>query len=107
MKTSIIQLSIIVVVLTTSFFAGRIQSKGTSQAISMDKIVRHMDYNSANDQIITRATRSNGEIIPVVSLPELVIEGEVSTDMLVRATLKDGEVMPYVTLPTLTIEAEI
>ena len=47
----------------------------------------------------------NGEVIPVVNLPELEITSTYNPDHMVRAERVNGEVIPVVHLPELTIEA--
>jgi len=104
MKTTIINLSALIILLSTSFFAGRIDfAQGNEQLLAENNVQKIESVEQVNG-IRTEAVLINGEIIPVVTLPELTIEANYSSSTLVHAHLMDGEVIPYVTLPTLNIE---
>lgn len=107
MKTTIINLSAVAVILTSSFFAGRIDFTSERTVIGNDNSTQNTEITLSNNNVLTKAIIVDGEVLPVVMLPELIIEAEANPENMVHATLIDGNVMPYVTLPTLTIEAEI
>ncbi len=107
MKIKIINLSAIAIILTSSFFAGRIDFKSDNAAIENDSSTPNTEISLSSDYVYTKAIIINGEVMPVVTLPELTIEAKANPNNMVHATLKDGYLIPCVTLPTLTIEAKI
>ena len=106
MKTSIIQLSIVAVLLLSSFVIGGLdyQNKEKDSSIETSDL---QAQNTSMEPILIEAVYVNGELIPVVTLPELTIEAEMKPVQYVHAHLVNGTVLPYVTLPELTIEASI
>lgn len=103
MKTTILNISAVAIIVSTSFFAGRIQQNDSELFLSStDEFPTEQAVTESN--VITRAIIYEGEIIPSVTLPELTIEADRSTKHLVHATLNNGEIIPYVELPTLSIE---
>lgn len=104
MKTTILNLSAVAIIVSTSFFAGRIQNNDTKLFPNSDDGLFPTEQRVTETNIITRATVYEGEIIPSVTLPEFTVEGDRSTKHLVHATLNNGEIIPYVELPTLSIE---
>lgn len=104
MKTTILNLSAVAIIVSTSFFAGRIQNNDTDLFLSSDEGVFSTEQTIVETNVITRATMYEGEIIPSVTLPEFTVEAERSTKHLVHATLNNGEIIPLVELPTLSIE---
>ena len=104
MKTTILNLSAVAIIVSTSFFAGRIQNNDTDLFLKSDKGVFPTEQRIVETNVITRATMYEGEIIPSVTLPEFTVEAERSTKHLVHATLNNGEIIPLVELPTLSIE---
>ena len=104
MKTTILNLSAVAIIVSTSFFAGRIQNNDTDLFLNSDKGVFPTEQRIVETNVITRATMYEGEIIPSVTLPEFTVEAERSTKHLVHATLNNGEIIPLVELPTLSIE---
>lgn len=104
MKTTIINLSLALLITTSSFMLGRMESKHEIPT-PQDTQEMVLDSQNSNTAVYTRATIVNGEMIPVVDLPEVTISSERSDDNIVHATIKDGEVLPYVNLPELKIKA--
>lgn len=104
MKTTILNLSAVAIIVSTSFFAGRIQNNDRDLFPISEQGVFQTEGSIAETNVITRATLYEGEIIPSVTLPEFTVEADRSTKHLVHATLINGEVIPYVELPTLSIE---
>ena len=104
MKTTILNLSAVAIIVSTSFFAGRIQKADTDLNLLSAEGQFPTEQSLGETNVITRATLYEGEIIPSVTLPEFTVEAERSTEHLIHATLINGEVIPYVELPTLSIE---
>ncbi len=104
MKTTIINLSALVILLSTSFFAGRIDFAQDNEKLLLTTSDLRIESPSQSGAILTEAILINGEVVPVITLPELTIEASYTNPNLVQAIIKDGNVIPYVTLPTLNIE---
>lgn len=104
MKTTILNLSAVAIIVSTSFFAGRIQKNDSELFLNAEECLFPTEQSMGETNVISRATMYNGEIIPSVTLPELTIESDRSTKHLVHATLHNGEIIPYVELPSLNIE---
>jgi hypothetical protein len=103
MKTTIFNLSAIILLVTTSFFAGRIEFPSSELMLSNDQTLEQCEY-LGEQNVITRATIYEGEIIPMVDLPEFTVKASESPEHLVTAKLVNGELLPFVNLPTLSIE---
>jgi hypothetical protein len=104
MKTTILNLSAVAIIVSTSFFAGRIQKSDSDLFLNAEEGVFPTEQTLGETNVITRATMYEGEIIPSVTLPEFTVEADRSTKHLVHATLYNGEIIPYVELPTFSIE---
>lgn len=104
MKTTILNLSAVAIIVSTSFFAGKIQQNDTDLLFASDETIFPTEQSVSESNVITRATMYEGEIIPSVTLPEFTVEAERSTKHLVHATLNNGEIIPCVDLPILSIE---
>ena len=104
MKTTIFNISLAVIITTSSFMLGRMETKNEipTQQVSQEINLEEQPTNTA---IYTRATIINGEMLPVVDLPELTISADRPEQNIVHATILDGEVIPYVNLPEVKIEA--
>lgn len=105
MKTTIFNISLAVIITTSSFMLGRMETKNeipTQQQVSQDI---NLEEQPSNTVTYTRATIINGEMLPVVDLPELTISADGPEQNIVHATILDGEVIPYVNLPEVKIEA--
>ena len=104
MKTTILNFSAVAILVGSSFFAGRIQfsEKQVFQA-DQHELIENPSF-SAESNVITKATYYEGEIIPVVDLPVLIIEADPQPKHYVQAHIVEGEIIPFVTLPTLDIE---
>ena len=106
MKTSIIQLSLAAVLLLSSFVIGGLDYQNEEKNYTPTTSDLQIQSTSINP-ILVQAVYVNGELLPVVTLPELTIEAEMKPSNYVHAHLVNGTVLPYVTLPELTIEASI
>jgi len=103
MKTTIFNVSALILLVTSSFFAGRIEFPNSELMLSNDQTIEQSEY-LGEQNVITRATVYEGEIIPMVDLPEFTVKANESPKYLVTAKVVDGELMPFVNLPTLSIE---
>ena len=104
MKTNIFSITALALMITTSFIAGRNTLENRRLELPGETITEVIDMNS-NSYIMTEAKVVNGEVIPIVNLPELTIEADYSKENLVKAKLVDGEIIAVVDLPELTIVA--
>ena len=104
MKTSIFNITALALMITTSFIAGRNTLESRRLELPGETITEIVDLKN-NSFIMTEAKVVNGEVIPVVNLPELTIEADYSKENLVKAKLVDGEIIAVVDLPELTIVA--
>jgi hypothetical protein len=104
MKTVIINLSAIAIIAGTSFFAGRTNFSQTETKSISGFDAPKLEQTAEFTSIRTEAILINGEIIPVITLPELTIEAKNPSSNCVSARIVDGKVMPYVSLPTLEIK---
>lgn len=104
MKTTIFNISLAVIITTSSFMLGRMETKHEipTQQVSQEM---NLEEQPSNTVTYTRATIINGEMLPVVDLPELTISADGPEQNIVHATILDGEVIPYVNLPEVKIEA--
>ena len=104
MKTNIFHITAAAILITTSFLAG-------------DKLFNSYDYIpstgynstefievSSSESFLVKAIDIEGEIIPVVDLPELNIVSDSNDGLKVKAKYVNGELIPVVDLPELTIE---
>jgi len=104
MKTSIFNISLAVLITTSSFMLGRMDANQEIPA-TQEKQEITLDSQTSNDDVYTRATIVDGEMIPVVDLPELIISADGPEQNILHATIQNGEVLPYVNLPEVKIEA--
>lgn len=104
MKTSLFNITALALMITTSFIAGKNTLENRKLELPGETITEIVDMNS-NSFIMTEAKVVNGEVIPIVNLPELTIVADYSKENLVKAKLVDGEIIAVVDLPELTIVA--
>lgn len=104
MKTNIFNITALVLLISTSFIAGNKSLTTDRLDIPGEAITETIDMNTNSYQMV-EAKVINGEVIPVVTLPELNITSEYNDDTMVTAQLVDGEVMPVVQLPVLEIHS--
>ena len=104
MKTNLFNITALALMITTSFIAGRNTLESRRLELPGETITEIVDLKN-NSYIMTEAKVVNGEVIPVVNLPELTIEADYSKENLVKAKLVDGEIIAVVDLPELTIVA--
>lgn len=104
MKTNIFNITALVLLISTSFIAGNKSLTTNGIDLPGEAITETIDMNTKSYQMV-EAKVINGEVIPVVSLPELTITSEYNDDTMVSARLVDGEVMPVVQLPVLEIHS--
>ena len=104
MKTSIFNISLAVLITTSSFMLGRMDANQEIPA-TQEKQEMTLDGQTSNDNVYTRAIIVDGEMIAVVDLPELIISADKPKQYILHATIQNGEVLPYVNLPEVKIEA--
>jgi len=103
MKTNIFNITALALLITTGFIAtsnttinNALKFKGESTAVTTVLDVNHINFVKA--EII------EGELMPVVDLPEFNVIGEYNENTRVKAKYVNGELMAVVDLPELTIE---
>jgi hypothetical protein len=108
MKTSIFTTSTIILLIGLTAFANRIQWKKNDNPFQQ---IEYSEINSDNKKqcaslsfVITNTIEYEGEIIPLVYLPELKVEVEAPVKYLVQTKVYNGEEILFVTLPEITIE---
>lgn len=104
MKTTIFNISLAVIITTSSFMLGRMETKHEIPTQQVSQEI-NLEEQPSNTVTYTRATIINGEMLPVVDLPELTISADGPEQNIVHATILDGEVIPYVNLPEVKIKA--
>ena len=96
MKTTLINLSLALILSTSGFLLGKTMQ--TTDHIDTEKeIIANNPYT--NTKLV------DGELMPVIYLPELTIEAEAPKVEYIHAEIVNGEVLPIVNLPELTIKA--
>lgn len=104
MKTNIFNITALVLLISTSFIAGNKSLRTDHLELPSEAITETIDMNT-NSYEMVEAKVINGEVIPVVTLPELTISSDYNDDTMVSAQVVDGEVMPVVQLPVLEIHS--
>ncbi len=104
MRTNIFNITALALMITTSFIAGRNTLENNRLELPGETLTE-ITTNDNTSFIMTEAKIVNGEVIPIVNLPELTIEANYENDQLVKAKIVDGEIMAVVDLPELTITA--
>jgi hypothetical protein len=102
MKTTIFNITAAALLIASSFIAGKSTLKSDLLELPSSALIENTELMN-NSYSMVEAKIVNGEVIPVVQLPELTISGSYSKTNMVHAELVDGEVMPVVYLPELTI----
>jgi hypothetical protein len=106
MKTNIFNITALALLITTGFITSNnstvrnvLFSGGeTTTTIAADMTLDNSNINYVKAEII------DGELMPVVDLPELNVISESNEELKVKAKYVNGELMPVVDLPELTIE---
>lgn len=102
MKTNIFNITALALLISTSFIAGNKSLTTSGIEFSGETVTETIDMNSNNYNMV-EAKVINGEVIPVVTLPELTIEADYNDETMISAQLIDGELIPVVQLPVLDI----
>lgn len=105
MKTNLFNITALALMISTSFIAGR-NTLDKKQFELPGEALTEMANLNTNEYVMVEAKIIDGNVIPVVNLPELTIVADYNDDKMVTAKIIDGEVMPFVQLPELTITAE-
>jgi hypothetical protein len=104
MKATILNLTALVLLITTGIIAGHNNKLSNNISLPGETVSTEIALDNSTLNHMVKAVRIGDEIRPVVELPTLDIEAEYNRDNLVRAKIVDGEIMPFVQLPELTIE---
>jgi len=104
MKTTIFNLTALVLLITTGIIAGHNNKISNSISFPGETVSTEIVMNNSSMDNMIKAVRVGNEILPVVELPTLEIEGSYNRDNMVKAKIINGEVMPVVQLPELIIE---
>jgi hypothetical protein len=107
MKTNIFNITALALLITTGFIATTnstvhkaLFNRGeiTTTTISADMTLENSNINYVKAEMI------DGELMPVVDLPEFKVVSEYNDEYKVKAKYVNGELLPVVDLPELTIE---
>jgi len=104
MKTTILNLTALVLLITTGIIAGHNNKLSNNISLPGETVSTEIALDNSTFNHMVKAVRVGDEILPVVELPTLEIEAEYNRDNMVKAVIVDGEIMPVVQLPELTIE---
>ena len=104
MKTTIFNLTALVLLITTGIIAGHNNKLSNSISFPGETISTEIVMDNIALNHMVKAIRVGDEILPVVELPTLEIEASYNRDNMVKAKMINGEIMPVVQLPELTIE---
>ena len=104
MKTTIFNLTALVLLITTGIIAGHNNKLSNNISFPGETVSTEIAIDNTTFNHMVKAVRIGDEILPVVDLPTLEIEAEYNRDKMVTAKIVDGEIMPFVQLPELTIE---
>ncbi len=102
MKTNLFNITALALIITTSFISGNTLENNNRLDFPGEAITEMVDL-STSSYTMTTAKIINGEVIPVVNLPELTIEANYTCENMVKAKIINGEVMAVVDLPELRI----
>ena len=105
MKTNIFNITALVLMVTSSFIAGRHTLESNIIELPSESLIENTEVIKGSYSMV-EAKVINGEVIPQVDLPELTITADYNEEAMVSAQIVDGEVMPVVQLPELNIYSE-
>jgi len=105
MNTAILNISAMAVIFSTSLFVGK--TDPSDKSVSTPTEIAFSSFDHSDHPVFVEAKYINGELIPVVNLPEFTVEADYNSSLLVHATVNNGELIPTVTLPELNIVSEI
>ncbi len=102
MKSTLFNITALALIISTSFISVNTNENNNRLNFPGETITELAEL-STSSYIMTEAKIVNGEVIPVVTLPELTIEANYTSENMVKAKVINGEVMAVVDLPELTI----
>jgi hypothetical protein len=105
MKTNIFNITAIVLLATSIFVSKSSSLENDILSIASENLIESSEILASSYTMVS-ARVVNGEILPVVELPELTISADYNKSNLVKAKRVDGELIPMVDLPELTIVSE-
>jgi hypothetical protein len=103
MKAILFNLTAAVLIATTGIMFTRYETHSKRFEKSWEN-AKSWAMESSDEGMLVPAIVENNEIIPVVQLPELIIEDTYNQATMVRAIQTKDEVLPVVELPELIIE---
>ena len=105
MKTNIFNITAIVLMVTTGFIAGTKTLNNSPIEFPGEKLNEKIELNSSSYTMV-EAKVIDGEVMPIVELPELTITGEYAKETMQSAKIINGEVVAVVELPELNIYSQ-
>jgi hypothetical protein len=101
MKATIFNITAIVLMVTTGFISGAKSLNNSPIEFPSEKIeLSNSSYTMVEAKVI------NGEVMPIVELPELTITGEYNKQTMHSAKIINGEAVAVVELPELNIYSQ-
>ena len=107
MKTNIINTTLLAVFVTSGFifFSHKKISRNLVDRKEISSVcLAAPETTESTDILYVKAKILDGELMPVVDLPEFNVISGYNDALKVKAKLVDGEIIPVVDLPELTIE---
>lgn len=105
MKTSIFNITAIVLLVTTGFIAGTKSLNNSPIEFPSERLGENIELSTSSYTMV-EAKVVDGEIIPFVELPELTITANYNEQSMQKAKIMDGEVVAVVDLPELNIYSQ-
>jgi len=102
MKSTLFNITALALILSTSFISVNTNNNDNRLNFPGEALTELAEL-STSSYTMTEAKIVNGEVMPVVNLPELTIEADYTCNNMVKAKIINGEVMAVVNLPELTI----
>lgn len=105
MKTNIFNITALVLLATSVFVTRSSNLENDIISIASENLIESSEVLASSYTMVS-AKVVNGEILPVIELPELTISDNYNKSSFVKAKRIDGELIPVVDLPELTIVAK-
>lgn len=102
MKTPIFSISALLFLHSTAFLS-KVHQPLQTNLTEVQELACTVSIENSEYQYI-KTVSINGELIPVVDLPELTIQADYPEQLKVKASFVNGEIRPVVDLPELTVE---
>ena len=105
MKTTLFNITAIVLMITTGFITGTKSLNNSSIEFPSEMLTEQIEL-PASSYTMVQAKIIDGEVIPMVELPELTISGEYNKQTMHSAKIINGEAVAVVELPELNIYSQ-